>query len=229
MAPSPQQPSLSSAGVVANESGSSNRGPALDFPAQQILGVAEVYHRDRARRSRVRQGPSPAEPSFDFLGSELSLSCASGADRVHDGEPLVEVTIPERRARRRLVERSEPLDDLKKNALQPLESRGLCCRRRPKLDTTTPGLLTCARFGPFPAAYKGTKMKNLYFAVIPAAFLMMACGGGSTPEPASPTAAAAEEKPAAPAAEAPAEPKADAPAAAGGDKPAEAAPAPEKK
>jgi len=69
-------------------------------------------------------------------------------------------------------------------------------------------------------------MKNPYFAVIPAAVLMVACGGG-TPEPAAPTAAAPEEKTEAPAA-APAEAKSETPAPAA-EKPAEAAPAPEKK
>jgi hypothetical protein len=66
-----------------------------------------------------------------------------------------------------------------------------------------------------------------YLAVIPAAVLMVACGGGSTPEPATPTAAATEEK--APEASAPApEAKSEAPAP-GAEKPAEAAPAAEKK
>jgi hypothetical protein len=77
-------------------------------------------------------------------------------------------------------------------------------------------------------------MKIRHLAIVPALFLVVACGGSSTPEPETPAgeaAGAAEEaKPAeAPAEEAkPAEGGEAAPAAEG-DKPAEEKPAEEKK
>lgn len=71
-------------------------------------------------------------------------------------------------------------------------------------------------------------MKIHYLAVIPAAALMIACGGSSTPEPATPATAAAEEKAETPAQEK-AEEKSETPAAEKAEKPADAAPAAEKK
>lgn len=72
-------------------------------------------------------------------------------------------------------------------------------------------------------------MKIHYLAVIPAAALMIACGGSSTPEPETPAAEQAEsatpKQKAEEASETPAQEKAEDKA----EKPAEAAPAAEKK